>query len=175
MSQIALNSRLRLEMAAEGSHVYPCAEPRQLCAGVARRRHKRGGRRRDHMAKTRVSPGCAIDRVRVHGLSHGALLRANRARQQGCWRWRAAMRYGVRGERAAGVRGHRRSPNIGYRCVPPACPCLPVPPLASLTHLRVVQSTLGQRSRPTRTRTPRPSVIAYRATVVKAVKNYPNL
>lgn len=63
-----------------------------------------------------------------------------------------SMRYGVRGERAAGVRGHRRSPNIGYRCVPPACPCLLS--RRALTSESCIQLWANAH------RTPRPSVIA---------------
>ena len=159
MSQIALNSRLRLEMAAEGSHVYPCAEPRQLCAGVARRRHKQGREEKGpHGQDKSQSRVCHRSRASAWAQPWGVTPSESRAPAR---LLALARRNAIRRARRAGRRGggHRRSPNIGYRCVPPACPCLPVPPLASLTHLRVVQSTLGQRSRPTRTRTPRPSVI----------------
>lgn len=72
MSQVRSQQPLEI---VNGGGGQPCIPMRRDAAALRRRGEEtpqtgEGGE--DHMAKTRVSPGCAIDRVRVHGLSHGA-------------------------------------------------------------------------------------------------------
>ena len=131
MSQIALNSRLRLEMAAEGSHVYPCAEPRQLCAGVARRRHKQGREEKGpHGQDKSQSRVCHRSRASAWaqpwGVTSERIARDSKVASVGAPQFETNS-YGVLGERAAGcgpseIAQHRIS----------MCPsCLPVPARAS--------------------------------------------
>jgi hypothetical protein len=137
-------------MAAEGSHIYPCAEPRQLCAGVARRRHKQGreekGPRGQDKSQSRV---CHRSRASAWAQPWGVTPSESRAPAR---LLALARRNAIRRARRAGRRGAGPSEIAQHRIS--MCPsCLPVPARASsrLAHSppsRAINAgpTLGQRA-----------------------------
>lgn len=156
MSQVALNSRLRLEMAAEGSHIYPCAEPRQLCAGVARRRHKQGREEKGpHGQDKSQSRVCHRSRAKCMGSAMGRnserIARASKVAGVGAPQCDTAC--AESGPQGCGAIGDRPTSDIDVSLLPArACPCLLSP--------RALTSESCNQLWANAHRTPRPSVIA---------------
>ena len=137
-------------MAAEGSHIYPCAEPRQLCAGVARRRHKQGREEKGpHGQDKSQSRVCHRSRASAWAQPWGVTPSESRAPAR---LLALARRNAIRRARRAGRRGAGPSEIAQHRIS--MCPsCLPVPARASsrLAHSpssRAINAgpTLGQRA-----------------------------
>ena len=115
-------------MAAEGSHIYPCAEPRQLCAGVARRRHKQGREEKGpHGQDKSQSRVCHRSRASAWAQPWGVTPSESRAPAR---LLALARRNAIRRARRAGRRGAGPSEIAQHRIS--MCPsCLPVPARAS--------------------------------------------
>jgi hypothetical protein len=150
MSQVALNSRLRLEMAAEGSHIYPCAEPRQLCAGGEETPQTGEGGEGTTWPRQESVPGVPSIACECMGSAMGRnserIARASKVAGVGAPQCDTAC--AESGPQGCGAIGDRPTSDIDVSLLPArACPCL-------LSPRALTSESCNQRwanARPTRT------------------------